>query len=133
LNILCKHRSNIVKTCVDVIRNSSKAIKFPWFHMHVGERFRKICTHVQPSIVSVTQTRRAQFYCRTESLVCSNIWRAADWDFRALRSTRLHMASPFRNDDALIFARSRTDESVQRKFSLLKTERFLSITIFKFI
>ncbi|KYM81487.1 hypothetical protein ALC53_08051, partial [Atta colombica] len=95
-----------------------KAIKFPWFHMHVGERFRKICTHVQPSTVSVTQTRRAQFYCRTESLVCSNIWRAADWDFRALRSTGLHMASPFRNDDALIFARSRTDESVQRKFSL---------------
>ncbi|KYN13091.1 hypothetical protein ALC57_14774 [Trachymyrmex cornetzi] len=35
---------------------------------------------------SVAQTRRAQFYCRTESLVCSNIWRAADWDFRALKS-----------------------------------------------
>ncbi|KYN40639.1 hypothetical protein ALC56_04948 [Trachymyrmex septentrionalis] len=38
---------------------------------------------------SVAQTRRAQFYCRTESLVCSNIWRAADWDFRALRSTNV--------------------------------------------
>ncbi|KYM96726.1 hypothetical protein ALC62_12518 [Cyphomyrmex costatus] len=34
---------------------------------------------------SVTQTRRARFYCQTESLVCSNIWRAADWDFQALR------------------------------------------------
>lgn len=87
-NFLCQ--SNIAGTCVDVIRNSSEALKFPWFHMRAREkRFWKICTHVQPSTreCNAETRRRAQFYCRSESLVCSNIWRAADWDFLALRST----------------------------------------------
>jgi len=67
--------------------NSSETIKFPWSHMHTRKSFWKICTHVQPSTRSIAPMRRAQFYCRSKSLVCSNIWRAADWDFQALRST----------------------------------------------
>ncbi|KYQ51422.1 hypothetical protein ALC60_09477, partial [Trachymyrmex zeteki] len=83
-SVVLNFRRDFLSSFLRSTDNYDKAIKFPWSHMHIRERFRKICTHVQ-------------------------------------LSTGLHMASPFRNDDALIFARSRTDESVQiRKRFLFK-------------
>lgn len=112
----------------DMCREDMKyySLKFPRVSAHFGEHMENIYAYA----VEHAQTWRAQFYCRSESLVCSNIWRTADWDFRtrALRIT--HGARPFRNDGALVFANSRTNVWIRFLFERLKL--IICSTVLKF-
>lgn len=126
-----------IEHCEDMCRRDTKFWRGSQIsivsHAHQRERFWKICTHVQPSTRECNADEKSTVLL-SERIPCLLEYLASSWlGFSSSQVDRgLHMSGPFRNDDALVFARSRMDKGRHRERFLLKRLTDFYPTILQF-